>query len=89
MTDRDPADTTTTAMAVNAWLRALRTIGATSASRDEADVALEQVLLTQGVLSPADVVETIRSHSPDTVRITLNSDTILVVSAVSGDVAVF
>jgi hypothetical protein len=54
---RDPIDQSVLAAALRVW-------GQTDDADDEADAAFERALLTQGVISPDDVVEHIFDH-PD------------------------
>lgn len=54
-TDRDPQDATTLVTALAEWLASHRGVGS-SWGTDEADIALETVLLQQGVIAPDEAV---------------------------------
>lgn len=71
-TDRDPSDQT----AIEAALHAYNT----AADRDEADVALEAVLIEQGVIRPDEVIAHIE-EGVGGVTITLEGSEVFTISA--------
>ena len=67
-TDRDAADTQALAQAVRTYVR--------STDRDERDIALEAVLMEQGVMAPTEAIESIETDAYGVI-VTLESGEIL------------
>ena len=79
-TNRDAANPANLAKAVSVWM-------GTEPGDDEADIILETTLLCEGVMNPADVIESIESDDPEFIVITFDNMVAIKISCVTGAVA--
>ena len=91
--DRDPSNPAVLAGAVRGWLAVYEATNDApwmpkqAEARDAVDVALEEVLLEQGVLSPVDVVDVCAWHSVG-VLVGLETGETLLIDKTSGNVEI-